>query len=194
VSLSLGFYHEHDQFEIGRSPILDAVLKLTDSGVLVVAAAGNDATLRPFWPAALAARPDLTNNRLASVGALNPSGSRAAFSNGESWVTHWRSGAGLVSTMPITGQGAWQPDIVVPGSNGSALPPREALDVDSYSGGFATWSGSSFAAPVLAAQLANVLIECAEKYRLDQLGTLETQTRADNAMSRLKDVDDDAPE
>ena len=39
-------------------------------------------------------------------------------------------------------------------------PPaaRESLDLDDYRVGFATWSGTSFSAPLLAAQIAEALL------------------------------------
>jgi hypothetical protein len=37
---------------------------------------------------------------------------------------------------------------------GSTNPTRGSIDLDDYSGGFGTWSGTSFAAPALAGDIA----------------------------------------
>ena len=37
--------------------------------------------------------------------------------------------------------------------------PRASIDPDDFRGGFAVWSGTSFAAPVLAGQLASEMCE-----------------------------------
>ena len=36
---------------------------------------------------------------------------------------------------------------------------RETIDPDDFTGGFALWSGTSFAAPYVAARLAHALVE-----------------------------------
>ena len=89
-----------------------------DLGVCVLACAGNDATRRKMYPAAFAPRrhghelevPDTTLPTL-SVGALNPDGTTALFSNGGGWVLTWEVGAALVSTFPKTFNGGAQPSV-----------------------------------------------------------------------------------
>ena len=63
----------------------------------IVCSAGNDATDRPTFPAALWKGGDAsstsrtqTTHRTSSVGALNPNGSVALFSNVGTWVTTTR--------------------------------------------------------------------------------------------------------
>ena len=160
LSLSLGYYHELPADLAMDHKLLAPLAELGKLGVLIVAAAGNDATDRHFYPAGFAPHP-LTqlppgHNTLPvlSVGALNPDKNYVAlFSNDGDWVVCKRPGAALVSTMPAL--------------NGSLLPVasvtlpdgerRATIDPDDFSGGFATWSGTSFAAPVLAGQLAQYL-------------------------------------
>ena len=54
----------------------------------------------------------------------------------------------MISTIPIEIQGAVQATISIP--NPETGRTRATIDPDDYSSGFATWSGTSFAAPALA--------------------------------------------
>jgi len=152
ISLSLGYYHEEPGDE-QTDPVLAGILReLGEWGVIVVASAGNDGTTAPFHPASFAGqavglRPDAVP--LLSVGALNPNGTVAHFSNAGTWVSCERLGVEVVSTLPVTLEGTDEP-IERGEHRGEA---RSALDPDDFSGGFGTWSGTSFAAPLLAGQL-----------------------------------------
>jgi len=156
VSLSLGYYHENPD-DVAYSSVLGGTLRqFAELGVAVVAAAGNDHTTTPMFPAGLASRAggvDLHRDAvpLTSVGALNPSGTVAIFSNAGDWVSCSRPGANVVSTLPVTFDGSLQPQVATP--NG-----RESIDPDDYSSGFGIWSGTSFAAPVLAGEIAAHLV------------------------------------
>ena len=154
LSLSMGYYAEGEDYE--TSPIAGILGRFAEHGVLVVAGVGNDATTAPFVPACLATEPATSvraSSRLpiASVGALNPDGrSIALFSNASKYVTALRPGVALVSTMPAI-DGAGQPSVAV--ANGQSLS-RTTMDPDCYLGGFGVWSGTSFATPALAAEVA----------------------------------------
>ncbi len=156
VSLSLGYYHESPD-DVAYSSVLGGTLRrFGELGVAVVAAAGNDHTITPMFPAGLASRSggaDLHRDAvpLTSVGALNPSGTVALFSNAGDWVSCSRPGANVVSTLPVTFDGSLQPAIATPDG-------REAIDPDDYASGFGIWSGTSFAAPVLAGEIAAHLV------------------------------------
>ncbi|MGB7448908.1 MAG: S8 family serine peptidase, partial [Ornithinimicrobium sp.] len=156
ISLSLGYYHEEPGDE-QTDPILAGILRELGSwGVIVVASAGNDGTTAPFHPASFAGQvtgPRSDSVPLLSVGALNPNGSVAHFSNAGPWVSCERVGVDVVSTLPITMQGTDQPSQHRQ-HQGRA---RSALDPDDFSGGFGTWTGTSFAAPILAGQLLSHL-------------------------------------
>jgi hypothetical protein len=177
VSLSLGYYPEDDRPE--KQAVTACIDQLLAMGVLVVAAAGNDATTRRFYPAALARRepilpaaggsPTSLPQQLVSVGSLNPNGSKAIFSNDDpnpvGWVTQWAPGASVVSTFPQTRTGS-----ITPVNSLDAQPPddrlphrREALDEDDFYSGFAVWNGTSFAAPMVAARLAESLFKDAHE-------------------------------
>ena len=93
---------------------------------------------------------------LVAVAALNPNRTIALFSNDGPWVHGAAVGANVVSTSPTDEQGSAQPDTSVDGPGGRR---RATIDPDDYSSGFATWSGTSFAAPVLAGRFLSGLAE-----------------------------------
>jgi hypothetical protein len=134
---------------------LGAVLgELGQRGILVVAAAGNDGEPYPVYPAAFTAALRQPKTPLVSVGALNSNGKTPAeFSNYGNdlyghWVTAWEVGTSVVSTFPPV-DGAARPELVSEGDGN-----RESADPDDFTGGFARWSGTSFAATIYAAKLA----------------------------------------
>ncbi|MCB0912908.1 MAG: hypothetical protein KDB60_14960, partial [Propionibacteriaceae bacterium] len=107
------------------------------------------------------------------VGSLNPNTSTVAlFSNAGRWVKTYRTGAAIVSTLPVPQNAAVQPGTEVAGvdtldetgrqavADGTlAAPPNRAtIDLDDFAGGFGVWSGTSFATPVVAGQLAQLLV------------------------------------
>lgn len=153
LSLSLGFYHQDG--DVGAHPVRSLLQLFSDSGVLVVAAAGNQGTRVPLYPAGWAvgslADAEGDGPPLVSVGAANPDGRTVAlFSNSGPWVTTHRRGVNVVSTLPVTFDGS-------AGSRWSTTVDGQVRctpDPDDHSGGFAVWSGTSFAAPWLVGQLA----------------------------------------
>jgi hypothetical protein len=116
----------------GEPPELTAPLStaLRDAGrpVVAVAAAGNDASEVPLWPAAL--------SDVVAVGALGGDGKPAAFSNRGRWIDAWAPGEGLVSAYPL-----------------ESVAPAEDEGPMAYTGA-ARWSGTSLAAAVVAGMLA----------------------------------------
>lgn len=130
LNLSLGGYTDGD---VAPLAILDALDTLSPEAV-VVAAAGNDHPNcgRPFFPAAL--------KRVIAVGALDGDGMPAAFSNRGSWVDACALGVGVGSSF----------------FSGFDGPLRDRPDPDHFEG-FAAWSGTSFAAPLVAGKIAAVL-------------------------------------
>lgn len=100
---------------------------------VVVAAAGNGGTNRPFWPAA---HPDVI-----AVAATESNGTLASFSNRGPWVNATAPGVDITSSHVR----------LSPTSTGVA-PGTETREY-----GVARWSGTSFAAPKIAADLANLL-------------------------------------
>jgi subtilisin family serine protease len=129
VNLSLGAYTWND-----RPPaLLSAAIDRLGDDTVVVAAAGNNSSDRVFWPAAF--------DSVVAVGALTADGGApASFSNHGGWVDAWAPGADVASSF-VTFDG---PEEQAPGSD---------IHPDCFTG-YATWSGTSFAAPRVAAEVA----------------------------------------
>ncbi|CAM3509360.1 S8 family peptidase [Isoptericola cucumis] len=171
VVLPLGYYHEQPEDLQWDHPLSEVLARLREEGVAVVVAAGNDGETRPEYPAAFApevdrrATPpritvprDTSENRppILAVGATNPDGTTALFSNDGPWVTCTRPGAAVVSTVPQTLDGPLTPSVRLKERYDDAV--RSTIDPEGFQGGFATWSGTSFAAPVLAGEIARELL------------------------------------
>ncbi|MGW0763442.1 S8/S53 family peptidase [Streptomyces sp. NPDC002814] len=137
---------------------------------LLVAAAGNNASATPFWPAAYADLPDYQDVVL-SVGALRSDGEfGACFTNHGSWVKVYAPGEQL--TSPLIGFDAPVPYVYQHTTYDACrfgfsylctcVHPRHTGELTSGSAkpdqvmfeGFAHWSGTSFATPVAAGLVA----------------------------------------
>lgn len=126
ISLSLGCFTHDDK----PSPVVEHAFNSLDPDTVVVCCAGNAATDRPFWPAAL--------KRVIAVGSLDAKGAdRASFSNYGWWVDACTIGDQVVSSFFTY--------------DGTGPAGNETFN------GFATWSGTSFAAPRVAAAIATIV-------------------------------------
>jgi Subtilase family len=135
INVSLGGYAQGDV----APPASSAAIAALPDTVVVVAAAGNNGSNELFWPAAL------KSNNVVSVGALDTTQGApqvADFSNYGTWVDVYAPGTKVYSTYL---QANW----LLPNDN----PPPRPID------GWATWSGTSFAAPQVAAAIANTLLQ-----------------------------------
>ncbi|NUR44311.1 MAG: S8/S53 family peptidase [Streptomyces sp.] len=169
ISLSAGTSNGRTDGLLG----VDAFMReLRQQRTLLVAAAGNNASATPFWPAAYASLPDYASSVL-SIGALRTDGDHGAcFSNHGSWVNAYAPGERLTSTL--TGFDAPIPYVyqhstydacrfnftylctcqhprhtgVLSDDGTSAKPDQVMFD------GYAHWSGTSFATPAAAALVA----------------------------------------
>lgn len=158
IVLSLGYYAETGDDVRYTSGLKEILLDLGRLGVVVFAAAGNDATPRPSYPAAFAVDPAFDDPEVlpvVSVAALNPDGTVAPFSNDGPWVTAEALGVNLVSAAPVLPDGGAGP---LSSARGPAGRLRSTFDPDDYRSGYAVWSGTSFAAPVLAGEYLRRLL------------------------------------
>ncbi len=133
---------------LAQAPALrSAIAKAQRDGIVVVASAGNSGTCEPQYPAAY--------DRVIAVGALGPDGPTPWTNYGE-WVDACAPGADLVSAFFADFDG---PD-----------PRANTFDPDRFEG-WAIWSGTSFAAPVVVAALARemVLGKCTAREAVDRL-------------------------
>lgn len=148
LTLSLGYYHEQPKDRAHTSSLARIVGAMAEHGITVVASAGSDTTLAPIMPAAVSAEVTAAGHApMVSVGSLNPGGKSVSwFSNAGQWVTCHREGANLISTIDVPGFPADQPRSQRSGSPSNAP-----------AGGFALWTGTSFAAPVFAGQVAALM-------------------------------------
>ena len=115
-------------FTAGDTPpiALAKAIAALDRRIAVVAAAGNESRARPFWPAAL--------KRVVSVAAVDRNGAPAPFSNRGWWVDACALGV----------------DVRAEFVSGAEMVDGRRTDFD----GWAQWSGTSFAAPHVAAAIA----------------------------------------
>ncbi|MEU5595902.1 S8/S53 family peptidase [Streptomyces sp. NPDC020298] len=171
ISLSAGTPNGRTDGLLG----VDAFMReLREQHTLLVAAAGNNASATPFWPAAYASLPGY-EDAVLSVGALRGDGEfGACFTNHGSWVRAYAPGERLTSALtgfdrpvPYVYQHstydscrfgfAYACTCQYPRHTGVLSEERQATSGTADQvmfEGFAQWSGTSFATPVAAGLVA----------------------------------------
>lgn len=135
LNLSLGVQTIDDQPPVAIAAAIQLINERTKGEVIVVAAAGNDGSTRPSWPAAF--------RSVVSVAGLTAELTETEWSNRGFWVTCSTVGEGLVSTYP---EGIEAPEID---------PQPDTFGADAW----AVWTGTSFAAPQIAGLVARLADE-----------------------------------
>lgn len=134
INLSLGGFTDADK---PPAAIAHAVEAAVAAGAVVVAAAGNEASPRPAWPAALPG--------VLAVTSIDGSGRPSLFGNFGWWVDFAAVGEGTTSTFVA---GRESPDFDTTPEDWTGQPQP-----------IASWRGTSFAAPKVAAAVANLLLD-----------------------------------
>lgn len=180
ISLSAGTSNGRTDGLLG----VDAFMReLRTQGTLLVAAAGNNGSATPFWPAAYAGLPEYADSVL-SVGALRSDGEHGAcFSNHGAWVQAYAPGERLTSTLtgfetPVpyiyqhstydtcrygfgyvcTCRSPRHTGVLSEGRETASAKPDQVMFE-----GYAHWSGTSFATPVAAGMVAAHMTEHKER-------------------------------
>ena len=133
ISMSAGCTTRDDLPPLAFEVLYEARLRQM-KGTVLVCAAGNDGSRRPFWPAA--------SEYAVSVGALDRDGSRAGFSNFGSWVDVYALGVDVVNAYPNGTFRYQEPPAVDEGKKAT------------FTNAMAAWSGTSFSTPLFAGMIA----------------------------------------
>lgn len=151
LNLSFGIETVNDD----EVKVLRDALDALPPEVVVVAAAGNDATGRPFWPAA--------SERVLGIAALEKELLPAEWSNFGPWVDFSAQGVDLVAPY-VAGTETR--------GTGKAGDPFD-IEPDVFDGPnpYASWEGTSFSTALVTGAVANLLLE--------QPGLSRTQVRSE---------------
>jgi hypothetical protein len=131
ISISAGTYSRADLGLLGFEILAENHGLMDGTKGMVIAAAGNNSTSEPFYPAAFP--------WVVGVGALDEEGYVADYSNYGCWVDVWARGSNLVNAFP-------------PGTYVCKEPPDKG-QVRHFKH-LARWSGTSFSTPIVTAAIA----------------------------------------
>jgi subtilisin family serine protease len=155
INLSAGGYTRNDVPPIGLQALWNDRLS-QQGGVVLVAAAGNNTSSRPFWPAAF--------DWCVGVGSMSRDGQRRSwFSNFGSWLDVYAPGEDIVNAYPQLKY--------------KTVAHRRERDT---SAGIVKWSGTSFATPIVVGLIA------ARMSRTGESGRLAAQAALSAARSQFR--------
>ncbi len=170
VNLSLGFQTADHRPPLAMEEALRtaiAIAEAEDRHLLVVCAAGNYGDRHPCWPAAFCAVPEFERH-VVSVAALRLDHDDvrqvvgAEWSSHGDWVTCSTLGQGVVSTYVV----------------GKESPASDRVDPDTFGpNAWATWSGTSFAAPQVAGAVVRMVQDGRAATAREALDTLLDEAR-----------------
>ena len=151
MNLSLGTYLGRGDDLVLLRPAMERLARERQD-LLFVAAAGNDETTRPFFPAGWAGRRAFADS-IVSVGALtgfpgDPDRRVADFSNSGTWVNAWAPGVDIASIYP-----AGLAFHYLDEDGNPVLDEQGNPVVETFDEGCALWSGTSFAAPYVSGEI-----------------------------------------
>lgn len=153
VSISAGTHTRAGKALLAFTIMRDTHRLHERSNVLIVAAAGNDSSEKPFWPAAF--------DWVVGVGSVDPDGSMSDFSNYGDWVKVYARGRDLINAFPTGTYTCHEPKNI----------HNKVPEVRQFKG-MAQWSGTSFSTPVVTGLIAARMSETGE----------DPRTAADNIM------------
>jgi Subtilase family len=141
ISLSAGCYTRNDVPPIGLQALWKNRLS-QQGGIVMVAAAGNNASSRPFWPAAF--------DWCVGVGSMSQDGQqRSWFSNFGPWLDVYAPGEDIVNAYPQLPY--------------KTIAKRQERDTTA---GIVQWSGTSFATPIVVGLIAARMSRTGESGRM----------------------------
>jgi serine protease AprX len=133
VNLSLSIRHSVKNFACGCTPVCEEAERLINSGLIVVAAAGNDGYLESEMSSGI------FSEGYRSISITDPGNAEGVITVG---ATHRDSphtyGVSYFSSRGPTGDGRIKPDLVAPGEKITSVIPENGLK---------TMDGTSMAAP-----------------------------------------------
>lgn len=142
ISISAGTHTRGDFASLGFAMLGEANRLGEREDVLIVAAAGNDSSDKPFWPAAF--------DWVVGVGSVDPDATASDFSNVGPWVNVFARGRDLVNAFP---KGVY-----------TCYEPPNTGQVRTFDG-LARWSGTSFSTPVVTGLVAARMRETGQSAR-----------------------------
>lgn len=142
ISISAGTHTRGDFAPLGFAMLGESGRLAEREDVLIVAAAGNDASDKPFWPAAF--------DWVVSVGSVDPDAGVSDFSNVGPWVDVYARGRDVVNAFP---KGSY-----------TCYEPPHVGEVRTFDG-LARWSGTSFSTPVVTGLIAARMRETGQSAR-----------------------------